>query len=190
MRARKSECGFDNPSSRPTLPDSMQHLHAYWRMEYIEAPKGPATGNPFRDMPLADDDRATHIVHRSSHTYLVLNRFPYNAGHLLVVPFREVADLPGLTAEERADFFNELILGEEVLRRALNPDGFNIGLNLGSAAGAGIPQHLHAHIVPRWSGDTNFMPVLGETRVLPQALDMMWKRLREFCPGAAGVPGA
>lgn len=160
----------------------MQHLHAYWRMDYIQAPKGPEQGDPFAALPRSGDDRAALIVHRSTHTYLVLNRYPYNAGHLLVVPLRPVADLPELTSEERVDFFNTLIFGEELLRRAVAPDGFNIGLNLGSAAGAGIPQHLHAHIVPRWNGDTNFMPVVGNTRVLPQALDGMWARLREFCP--------
>lgn len=163
----------------------MQHLHAYWRMEYIETPKGPAMGDPFRELPRLNDDRAAFIVHRSSLTYLVLNRFPYNAGHLLVVPFREVPDLPGLTPDERRDFFDTLVFGQELLQRALRPDGFNIGFNLGSAAGAGIPGHLHAHIVPRWNGDTNFMPVVGQTRVLPQALETMWQRLREFCPGAA-----
>jgi ATP adenylyltransferase len=162
----------------------MHHLHAYWRMEYIESPKQGEGGNPFKGMGASPDDRATGIVHRSSHSFLVLNRFPYNAGHLLVVPFREVADLPELTSDERCDFLNEIIVGEEILRRALKPDGFNIGLNLGSAAGAGIPRHLHVHIVPRWAGDTNFMPVLGHTRVLPQALETMWNRLREFCPPA------
>jgi ATP adenylyltransferase len=155
----------------------MQHLHAYWRMEYIEAPKGPSFGNPFRELPLLNDDRAALIVFRSTLTYLVLNRFPYNAGHLLVVPFREAPDLADLTTDERVDFFNTLIAGQDILRRALKPDGFNIGFNLGSAAGAGIPGHLHAHIVPRWNGDTNFMPVLGQTRTLPQALDSTWERL-------------
>jgi ATP adenylyltransferase len=168
----------------------MEHLHAYWRMEYIEAPKGPAFGKPFGELPLLGDDRAALIVHRSRLTYLLLNRFPYNAGHLLVIPFREVADLPELNPEERVDFFDTLTLGEELLRRALRPDGFNIGINLGSAAGAGIPGHLHAHIVPRWSGDTNFMPVIGGARVLPQALDALWSRLREFCPGTAEPPQA
>jgi ATP adenylyltransferase len=162
----------------------MQHLHAYWRMEYIEAPKGPDSGNPFRDMPLVGDDRATGILHRSTLCYVVLNRFPYNAGHLLVVPFREVADLPQLTVDERRDFFDQIVFAEQLLRQALRPDGFNIGFNLGPAAGAGIPRHLHAHIVPRWSGDTNFMPVLGETRVLPQSLQAMWARLKQFCPSA------
>ncbi|MBE2214997.1 MAG: HIT domain-containing protein [Opitutaceae bacterium] len=167
----------------------MQHLHAYWRMEYIEAPKGETFGNPFAEMPRRGDDKATHILVRSRHAYIVLNRFPYNAGHLLVVPYREVAELADLTAEERVDFMDTLIAGQDILRRALRPDGFNIGFNLGAAAGAGIPRHLHAHIVPRWNGDTNFMPVLGQTRVLPQSLDAMWARLREFCaPTAAPAP--
>jgi ATP adenylyltransferase len=165
----------------------MQHLHAYWRMEYIEAPKGETFGNPFAEMPQRGDDKTTHILHRAKHSYIVLNRFPYNAGHLLVVPYREVAELAQLTADERLDFMDTVVAGQEILRCALKPDGFNIGFNLGAAAGAGIPRHLHAHIVPRWNGDTNFMPVLGETRVLPQSLDAMWARLRQFCPtGAQG----
>lgn len=175
--------GFDTKGSASNLRRGMQHLHAYWRMEYIEAPKeGSTFGKPFSEMPAANDDAATHILHRSSHTYIVLNRFPYNAGHLLVVPYREVAELAELKSEERTDFMDTLIVGQDILSRGLNPDGFNVGFNLGSAAGAGIPRHLHAHIVPRWSGDTNFMPVLGETRVLPTSLDAMWTRLREFCP--------
>jgi ATP adenylyltransferase len=162
----------------------MQHLHAYWRMEYIEVPKGDGFRNPFSELPKLGDDRAALIVHRSAHCYLVLNKFPYNAGHLLAVPYREVSGLSGLTKDEKSDFMEMLITAEDILRKGLNPDGFNIGLNLGSAAGAGIPKHLHAHIVPRWNGDTNFMPVLGETRVLPQSLDAMWDRLREFCPAS------
>lgn len=162
----------------------MQHLHAYWRMEYIEVPKGDGFRNPFIELPKLGDDRGALIVHRSEHCYLVLNKFPYNAGHLLAVPYREVSGLADLTKVERADFMEMLIIAEEILRKGLNPDGFNIGLNLGSAAGAGIPKHLHAHVVPRWNGDTNFMPVLGETRVLPQSLDAMWGRLREFCPAS------
>jgi ATP adenylyltransferase len=160
----------------------MQHLHAYWRMEYIEVPKGAGFRNPFSELPKLGDDRSALIVHRSTHCYLVLNKYPYNAGHLLAVPYREVSKLSELNMDERADFVECLIQAESILQNALQPDGFNIGFNLGSAAGAGIPKHLHAHIVPRWNGDTNFMPVLGETRVLPQSLEAMWERLREFRP--------
>jgi ATP adenylyltransferase len=155
----------------------MRHLHAYWRMEYIESPKPATGGNVFEELPRLGDDRKALIVHRSTHSYLVLNLFPYNGGHLLAVPFRPVADLPDLTAPERTCLFDTIIFGERLLRATLNPDAFNVGFNLGRAAGAGIPKHLHAHIVPRWDGDTNFMPVLGETRVLPRALDSLWETL-------------
>jgi ATP adenylyltransferase len=161
----------------------MEHLHAYWRMEYIEAPREKAGGNPFAELPALGDDAAAHIIHRSPLSYLILNRFPYNAGHLLAVPFRNVPDLADLTAAERADLMDEIIRGKEILRLALKPDAFNIGFNLGAAAGGSIP-HLHAHIVPRWNGDTNFMPVIGQTSVLPQSLEAMYQRLKEFA-GAA-----
>ena len=156
----------------------MEHLHAYWRMEYIEAPREPKGGDIFAELPALGDDTQALIVHRSTLSYLILNRFPYNAGHLLAVPFRAVADLRDLTAAERADLMDEIIFAEELLRAALNPNAFNIGFNLGPAAGGSIP-HLHAHIVPRWAGDTNFMPVIGQTRVLPQSLEAMYRRLAE-----------
>jgi len=157
----------------------MNHLHAYWRMEYIEAPRDPHGVNPFTDLPALGDDAAALIIHRSPLSYLVLNRFPYNAGHLLAVPFRPVGDLTELDAAGRADLMDEIIFGKEVLRAALKPNGFNIGFNLGAAAGGSIT-HLHAHIVPRWNGDTNFMPVIGKTRVLPQSLEAMYARLKEY----------
>ncbi|MES1168242.1 MAG: HIT domain-containing protein [Oleiharenicola lentus] len=156
----------------------MDHLHAYWRMEYIEAPKLPDESKPFSSLPALGDDAKALIIHRSRLSYLLLNRYPYNAGHLLVIPFRDVADLTELRADERADLMDEIIFGKEVLKAALKPDAFNVGFNLGSAAGGSIP-HLHAHIVPRWNGDTNFMPVIGKTRVLPQSLDAMYARLKE-----------
>ena len=154
----------------------MDQLHAYWRMEYIEAPRFPKTEKPFSDLPALGDDRAAFIVYRSQLSYLMLNRFPYNPGHLLAIPFREVVELEELTAEESADLMSVLVRGKTIVQRALSPDGFNIGFNLGSAAGGSIP-HLHGHIVPRWNGDTNFMPVLGQTRTLPQALDSTWEKL-------------
>lgn len=154
----------------------MDHLHAYWRMEYIEAPRLPDESKPFSSLPALGDDAKALIIHRSPLSYLLLNRYPYNAGHLLVIPFRDVADLTALRADERADLMDEIIFGKEVLQAALKPDAFNVGFNLGSAAGGSIP-HLHAHIVPRWNGDTNFMPVIGKTRVLPQSLEAMYERL-------------
>jgi ATP adenylyltransferase len=165
----------------------MQQLHAYWRMDYIEAPRYPATmKRPFTELPLMGDDRKALIVHRSPLTYLVLNRFPYNPGHLLAVPFREVVELEELSEPERADLMEEIVLGKRLLLEAMKPDGVNIGFNLGSAAGGSIA-HLHAHIVPRWNGDNNFMPVIGQTRVLPQSLEAAWERLSAAAGRAAPV---
>lgn len=161
----------------------MEHLHAYWRMEYVEAPKPPGGRNPFSEIPKLGDDDAALILHRTAHSYVVLNCFPYNAGHLLAIPLREVAELEHLTGAERVDLFETIILAKRLLTAALKPDGFNIGFNFGSAAGAGIPEHLHAHIVPRWNGDTNFMPVIGKTRVLPESLKGMHARLKATLPG-------
>lgn len=156
----------------------MQQLHAYWRMEYIEAPRYPAEmKRPFTDLPKLGDDRAALIVHRSTLSYLILNRFPYNPGHLLAVPFREVSALPELSSEERADLFEEIIVGQQLLAEALKPEGFNIGFNLGFAVAGGSIAHLHGHIVPRWNGDNNFMPVLAQTRILPQSLEATWEKL-------------
>ncbi|HUL51839.1 MAG TPA: HIT domain-containing protein [Opitutaceae bacterium] len=161
----------------------MHQLHAYWRMRYIEAPKSPTDGRLFTELPALGDDRAALILHRSRLSYLVLNKFPYNPGHLLAVPFRAVAELADLTPAERADLMEIITLGQKVLRAAVKPDGFNIGFNLGSAAGGSIV-HLHAHIVPRWMGDNNFMPVVGHTRLLPQAVKTTYDRLRAVLPGA------
>jgi len=156
----------------------MQQLHAYWRMDYIEAPRYPATmQRPFTDLPALGDDRAALIVHRSASSYLILNRFPYNPGHLLAVPYREVTDLTQLTAAERADLFEEIVVAQRLLSTALKPEGFNLGFNVGSAVAGGSIAHLHGHIVPRWNGDNNFMPVLGQTRILPQSLDATWEKL-------------
>jgi ATP adenylyltransferase len=157
----------------------MQQLHAYWRMDYIEAPRYPATmKRPFTDLPRMGDDKAALIVHRSPLSYLVLNRFPYNPGHLLAVPFREVVEIEELSAPERCDLMEEIVFAKRLLSEAMRPDGVNIGFNLGSAAGGSIA-HLHGHIVPRWNGDNNFMPVVGQTRVLPQSLEATWERLAE-----------
>ncbi len=155
----------------------MQQLHAYWRMDYIEAPRYPATmKRPFTELPALGDDRAALIVHRSPHSYLVLNRFPYNPGHLLAVPFREVVEPEELGTDERADLMEEIIFARKLLAAAMKPDGVNIGFNLGSSAGGSIA-HLHAHVVPRWNGDNNFMPVVAQTRLLPQSLEATWERL-------------
>ena len=151
-------------------------LQAYWRMEYIAAPRPPETQRPFSELPRMGDDRKALIVYRSPLSYLMLNRFPYNPGHLLVIPFRDVADIEDLTATESADLFATVVFGKKLLSRAMRPDGFNVGFNLGRAAGGSI-EHLHGHLVPRWAGDNNFMPVTGQTRILPEALDATWLKL-------------
>ena len=136
----------------------------------------PELKRPFTELPLLGDDRAALIVHRSRLSYLMLNRFPYNPGHLLAIPLREVSDIEELTEAESADLFAIITFGKKLLRTAMKPDGYNIGFNLGTASGGSIA-HLHGHLVPRWNGDNNFMPVLGQTRVLPQALESTWERL-------------
>ena len=156
----------------------MQRLHAYWRMPYIlgQDTEKPAE-NPFSKMQDSKDDQSNHIIFRGQFNFIVMNRYPYNAGHLLVLPYRPVAQLADLEKEERYELMDLIIEAQNILQRALKPDGFNTGFNFGKAAGAGIPSHLHCHVVPRWNGDTNFMPVIAETKVIPEAMDAMWERL-------------
>ncbi|KXU35814.1 HIT family hydrolase [Cephaloticoccus primus] len=169
----------------------MEQLHPYWRMEYIAAPRYPETDRPFSELPALGDDARALIVYRGRLSYLLMNRYPYNPGHLLAIPYREVTDIEELSVEERGDLGETLVYAKRLLTAALRPDGFNIGYNLGSAAGGSIA-HLHAHIVPRWQGDSNFMPVLGGTRILPQSLEALWARLREVAStlGQTGSPGS
>lgn len=165
-------------SDTAQLPPSMERLHAYWRMPYILAPKNPEdSGNPFTRITESGNDEKEYILLRGELNYIVMNRYPYNAGHLLVLPYREVPTLDQLKKEERHELMDLIVEAQNILTRALRPDGFNTGFNFGKAGGAGIPCHLHCHVVPRWDGDTNFMPVIGETRVLPDSMDAMWKRL-------------
>ena len=147
-------------------------------MRYIETRKKPAAGNPFPALLTAGDDRASLIVHRGKTCFVLLNNFPYNPGHLMVLPNREVGELADLTSEERTEFLELIIRAQQALSKTMSPGGFNVGINVGKVAGAGIPQHLHAHIVPRWDGDHNFMPVTAETHILPQALEELWEKIR------------
>jgi len=160
----------------------LDHLHSYWRMEYIETPKEPSGRkvNPFAGIAKAKDDKVVHVIYRGKFFYIVLNRYPYNPGHLMVVANREVATLAELDIKEQSNLMKMVIKAQDILKKGLNPEGFNVGFNFGSAAGAGIPQHLHCHIVPRWHSDTNFMPVIAHTKILHQSLDSMWERLRQF----------
>ena len=147
-------------------------------MEFIAAPKAP--GCIFCDYPGQPDtcDRQNLVVHRSAHAFTILNRFPYNSGHVMVVPRAHVAALEALAPGDLAALQEELARALAALRRAYRPEGMNVGMNLGRVAGAGIADHIHWHAVPRWNGDTSFMPVIGGTRVVPEALDAAWARLR------------
>lgn len=157
----------------------MENLHAPWRIDYILAPKPPASDTSlFTRIAQGSDDVANLVVVRERTCFAVLNRYPYNGGHLMVVPYKQSPDLAGLTDRELADLMALVRRCVAALQQVMHPDGFNIGLNLGRVAGAGIEDHLHIHIVPRWCGDTNFMPVLGQTSVLPQALEAVADQLR------------
>lgn len=139
---------------------------------------GEAPGGCIFCDALAGPDEDGWVVHRAERAFVMLNAFPYNPGHVMVAPVRHVADLTGLEPAELADLFSLVARTTEVLRRALSPEGFNVGMNLGRVAGAGIPGHLHVHVVPRWGGDTNFMPVVGQTKVLPEMLADTYAKLR------------
>jgi len=155
-------------------------LWAPWRLEFIQAAK--PTGCIFCQFAAEEgeaSDRKNLIVHRSACSFAVLNRYPYNPGHLMVIPRAHLADLDALSTEEFHDLHEELRLAARVLRAAYQPEGLNLGMNLGRSAGAGIADHLHYHLVPRWGGDTNFMPVLADTRVMVEHLDGAWQKLRD-----------
>ncbi len=157
----------------------MESLHAPWRIQYILAPKPPPSDESlFSRIARSSDDVANHVVVREKTCFALLNTYPYTGGHLLVVPYRQAGTLDELTDEELCDLMKLTRRCQRVLTKLMNPDGFNIGLNLGKVAGAGIVDHVHLHIVPRWAGDTNFMPVIASTTVVPQALDDLAARLR------------
>ena len=156
----------------------MESLHAPWRIEYILSPKPQLDTSLFTRIAQSNDDEANHVIVRDRTCFALLNKYPYNGGHLMVVPYKQAADLNGLTDEELGDLWKLTRRCSNALTVLMKPDGFNIGINLGKVAGAGVTEHLHIHVVPRWNGDTNFMPVLASTRVLPQALDELAAKLR------------
>jgi ATP adenylyltransferase len=159
----------------------MDHLWAPWRLSYVAAAIPPTAGVPcFLCRGLAEEkDRANLIALRTPLSVVMLNRFPYNNGHLLVAPRAHKGRLDELTSNELLETMETLRRMVTLLDGLMKPDGYNVGLNLGHAAGAGLPGHLHWHIVPRWHGDTNFMPVLGDTKVIVQSLDALWVMLTE-----------
>jgi len=162
----------------------MERLWAPWRVDYISA--GQEEGCIFCKKPAADRDAENLILKRGKLGFVMLNAFPYNNGHLMVAPYRHVGGICDLTDAEMLAMMKLVRLGVEVLSAAMDPDGFNIGINLGKVAGAGIADHIHVHVVPRWHGDTNFMPVVADTKVMPQALQATYEQLRKALESGAG----
>ena len=158
----------------------MESLHAPWRIHYILSPKpAPSDVSIFSRIAQSNDDETHHVIARTRSSFALLNNYPYNGGHLMVLPYKQVADFADLTDDEMLDLMKLMRRCQAALTQVMKPDGFNIGVNLGRVAGAGIAEHLHIHVVPRWNGDTNFMPVLGQTTVVPQALHELAALLRD-----------
>ena len=185
----------------------MDTLWAPWRMAYIVEDVATAKEREeLNNVVVADDadatcflcqavcdqtrDRQRYVVRRTESTISVLNRFPYNNGHLLVAPKRHCGRLDELTTAEKLELIEEIDRWVGIFEQEMHPDGFNIGLNLGRSAGAGLPGHLHWHIVPRWNGDTNYMTTIGSTKVIPQALDALWEILVNRHPVTSAKAGA
>jgi len=154
----------------------MEQIWAPWRIEYIEMEK--PKGCILCDKPKENNDALNYILYRGDKNFVIMNTYPYNPGHLLIAPYRHIANLEELSDEELYEHWQIVSRSLKILRQAFNPGGFNIGINLGRAAGAGIEEHVHTHIVPRWHADTNFMPVLTNIRVLPQALAETYEKLK------------
>lgn len=155
---------------------AMDHLWTPWRMPYLRGEEMRPDGCIFCLAPTMDDPEA-HILHRGTRCYVILNRFPYNTGHLMIIPYLHTDSLERLDAETLAEMAALTLTSLQVLRAAFEPQGFNVGMNIGEAAGAGVAEHVHLHIVPRWSGDTNYMTIVGETRIIPEWLDETYSRL-------------
>jgi len=147
-------------------------------MQYINSGTGDDDECIFCKFLAADDDAESHILYRGATAFVILNAFPYNSGHLMVAPSRHAGELGELSADERSELMEITSAAVDILREALAAHGFNVGMNLGRVAGAGIPGHLHVHVVPRWGGDTNFMPVVGDTKVLPEMITDTDAKLR------------
>lgn len=155
----------------------MEQIWAPWRMEYIQMEK--QEGCVLCQKPRENNDIINHILYRGDKNFIIMNSYPYNPGHLMVAPYRHIANLEELTDEELHEHFEIVSRSIKLLRRVFNPGGFNIGINMGKVAGAGMEDHIHTHIVPRWQGDTNFMPVISDTRVVPEALAETYKKLKD-----------
>ena len=155
----------------------MELIWAPWRIEYIqmEKPEGCILCN----QPKQNKDALNYILYRGEKNFVMLNAYPYNPGHLMIAPYRHIASLEELTDEELKEHFEIVRRSTKILRQVFNPDGFNLGMNIGKIAGAGIDDHFHTHIVPRWQGDTNFTPVIADVKVLPEALSETYQKLKD-----------
>jgi len=156
----------------------MDTLHAPWRIEYILSPRPELKTGLFTRIAQSSDDETNYVIVRDRTCFALLNAYPYVGGHLMVVPYKEVSDLNGLNDDELAGLWKLTRRCMNALTALMKPDGFNVGINLGKVAGAGIAEHLHVHVVPRWNGDTNFMPVIANTTVVPEALKEIAAKLR------------
>ena len=155
----------------------MDHLWTPWRYAYVTGAE-PKSGCIFCNAPKESDQQA-RIVHRGQHCYIILNTYPYTPGHVMIVPYAHLDELQKLSADAAQEMMSLTQRMETVLRHLYAPDGINLGMNIGKAAGAGVAGHIHMHILPRWVADANFVSVIGETRVLPEALDVTWERIRK-----------
>lgn len=156
----------------------MRRIWSPWRMTYIKSANDKNNGCVFCLALEQEDSEENLIVYRGEHAFVILNRYPYTSGHLMVLPFAHVPRLDAVDAGTRGEMMELVNKGSQVLEEVYGPEGFNLGANLGAAAGAGIEEHVHLHVVPRWVGDTNFMSTVGETRVLPEELPESWAQMQ------------
>ena len=159
-----------------SFPEDLSAIWAPWRVEYFSIDK---SRDFLTEAAQTSDDAAHLVVARRKNTFLIVNRYPYTVGHVMAVPYRKIADIVDLTEQERLELWELAAHAQTLLRKVVNAQGFNVGLNIGKCAGAGVADHLHLHIVPRWEGDNNFMPVLADTRVMPDALQQLYQKLIE-----------
>lgn len=161
----------------------MDKLWSPWRSQYIQSfkdePETDSDSSLFTRILKQDKDKENYILHRGKHCFIIMNLYPYNSGHLMIVPYKEAKSISELNGDERLELMEFIDMGCKVLTDALKPHGFNIGANLGRTAGAGIENHIHFHIVPRWNGDTNFMPILSEIKVISEAMDETYEKLKK-----------
>ncbi len=156
----------------------MERIFAPWRIRYIESPK--YEGCIFCDFPKENRDEERLILFRGEKCFIIMNNYPYNPGHVMIAPYRHVANVEDLNDDESLEMMKLCQRVIRAIREAMNPDGFNVGINIGKVAGAGIEDHVHMHVVPRWNGDTNFMPVLADVKVIPEAIEESYRKIKKF----------